>query len=189
MSRIKLVNEEKNISYDTEESVINLLYYIFDICKTSYDKIRPGHMLGDFRGCEHFFGTEAQALDPELVALQMLANNRAYGKWQGNLMKHRVISFRELDSVMPNEAFDLAAYIAKAYGENYITAYGIHMDTNNIHIHLAIDTISWKDGSRFNISYELKWLWAVVGSRMGKRDEYLLSNYRACQRRDDYYGF
>lgn len=66
--------------------------------------------------------TEEHASDPELVAGQMMANNRVYGKWKGNL---------------------------------------------------AVDTISWKDGSRFDISFELKWLRSMIRGWEKKREEFL----------------
>ena len=77
---------------------------------------------------------------------------------------HRIISFRDLDYILPSEAFQLARYIANAYGEKYITAYGVHLDTNHIHIHLMVNSVSWGDGSRFSQSFERKWLWSMSGT-------------------------
>lgn len=144
------------MSYDTEESVYRPIYYIFDVCKTSCDDIRVGNVMGEFVGCAHFMGSYEQSIDSEFVALQMIINNNVYGKSRGNLLKHRIISFDNTDCVLPEEALQLARYISEAYGENYITAYGVHLDSGNIHIHLAIDTIGWRDGLRFSISHELK---------------------------------
>lgn len=118
----------------------------------------------------------------------MMANNRAYGKWKRNLLKHRIISFHRWDCILPDEAFNLAAYVSQAYGERYITAYGVHVDTNNVHIHLAIDTISWKDGSRFDISFELKWLRSMISSWEKKREEFLTNELDGFQRHWEYYG-
>ncbi|MCD8000703.1 MAG: relaxase/mobilization nuclease domain-containing protein [Clostridiales bacterium] len=188
MPYIKCVNEDNGISYDTVEDVDNCIRYIFNICKTMYDEKRPGHMLGDFVGCSRFFGTVDQEKDCELVIAQMLANNSAYGKWKGNLLKHRVISFRRLDNILPNEAYQLAKYIADAYGENYIAAYGVHLDTNNIHIHLAIDTICWRDGSRFDQPFEMKWLYSMTNSWLATRDNGLVNNWKENELRLRYYG-
>ena len=58
MPVIKFVNEENKERYDTEESVYNLIYYIFNECKTTCDDVRPGYAIGDFAGCSHFFGPE-----------------------------------------------------------------------------------------------------------------------------------
>lgn len=188
MSIIQLLNEERKLSYDTEDDLRNLIYYIFNICKTSYDGKRPGHMMGDFCGCARFLGTPEQELRYDLVSDQMIANNRAHGKMEMNLIKHRVISFDEFDLVLPNEAFELARYIANAYGEEYITAYGIHLDTNNIHIHFAVNTIGWKDGKRFSKSFELKWLWAMVNSWGKCREERFINNPKEWDRNLNYYG-
>ena len=188
MSIIQLLNEERKLSYDTEDDLRNLIYYIFNICKTSYDGKRPGHMMGDFCGCARFLGTPEQELRYDLVSDQMIANNRAYGKRERDLIKHRVISFRDLDLVRPDEAYELARYIANAYGEKYMTAYGVHLDTEVIHIHLAVDTIGWQDGKRFSVSYELKWLQSMVGAWEGSREAMLEENPKEWGKRLDYYG-
>lgn len=188
MSFIKLINEKDHVTYDTEASVENLIYYIYDICKTTYDHVRPGNALGDHVGCSYFFGTQEQMLLPECIVAQMLANNRAYGKIEGDLIKHRMISFDEIDRVMPYEAFRLARYIANAYGERYITAFGVHLDTKNIHIHLAVDTISWRDGKRFSISYEWNWLHSMLTGWEKARDKIFMDDEREWEKRSKYYG-
>ncbi|MDK2965358.1 relaxase/mobilization nuclease domain-containing protein [Lacrimispora sp.] len=188
MPYIKLVNEDNNKFYDTEDSIYNLAAYIFDVCKTTYDERRPGHMFGDYVGCSHFFGSEVQEKDAGLVAMQMIANNRAYGKCKNNLIMHRIISFRDLDYILPSEAFQLARYIANAYGEKYITAYGVHLDTNHIHIHLMVNSVSWGDGSRFSQSFERKWLWAMVKRWLNRRDEFQIRSPYEVETCMKYYG-
>lgn len=145
-------------------------------------------MIGDFAGCSVMWGTREMELDSEHVANRMIANNRAHGKTEGNLIKHRVVSFHELDYIMPNEANELAAYLAKAYGESYITAYAVHVDTCNIHIHLAVNTIGWLDGKRFSISYESRWLHSIVNNWMANRDINLSYDYKKMNKIEEYYG-
>lgn len=93
------------------------------------------------------------------------------------------------DSVMPNEAYGLARYIAKIYGENYITAYAVHMDTAYIHIHLVIDTISWKDGHRFSFSFEKRWMSSLVDAWESIRSEVLLNDWDYNKKCERYYGY
>lgn len=189
MSIIKAVNETNHQRYDTEDSVCRLIYYIFNDCKTSCDDIRPGKAIGDFVGCFPFMGSEDQEKQAEWVVTQMLVNNRSYGQFFGNLLKHRVVSLPNCECILPGEALELARYLAEAYGENYITAYGVHLDTKNIHIHLAIDAVSWKNGRRFSISYELKWLYAMVESWSSRRLEELSKDPKRSRRCDQYYGY
>lgn len=188
MSAIKFVNEENKISYDTSVSLENIIYYIYNECKTSFDSVRPGHAIGDFVGCSAFFGTSEQMLMPEYVVSQMLANNQAYGKMEGNLIKHRIISFDESDCVKPYEALGLAQYIANAYGEKYITAFGIHLDSKNIHIHLAIDTISWIDGKRFSVGFERNWLYSMIKTWENAREKRFAANEAEWDKCLKYYG-
>lgn len=188
MPVIKLVNEENKISYDTEESIYNLIYYIFNDCKTTCDDVRPGNVVGDFVGCSHFFGPEYWGIQPGWVAMQMIANNQSYGKRENNLLKHRIISFSIDECVVPHEALKLARHIANAYGEKYITAYGVHLDGRNIHIHLAVDCISWMDGKRFSISYELKWLRAIIEKWLTEYINDLLMNPKKNKKYEQYFG-
>lgn len=187
MPIIKTVNEDNHVSYDTEDSIINLIEYIFNCCKTSCDDVRPGNIIGDFVGCSCFMGSLTQEIDPEMVALQMIVNNRIYGKFTGNLIKHRIISFARGEYVLPYEVLQLAHKIADAYGENYITAYAVHLDTRNIHVHLAIDTISWRDGHRFSVSHELKWLRAIIEGWQKEMDDTIRTN-QSFDRNLRYYG-
>lgn len=188
MRVIKFVNEENKISYDTPDSLANIIYYIYNVCKTTFDDVRPGCVVGDFVGCAHFFGTPEQMLLPVYVVRQMLANNQAYGKMEGNLIKHRTISFDTYDCVTPYEAFGLARYIANAYGEQYITAFGVHLDTKNIHIHLAIDTISWIDGKRFSVGFEGNWLYSMVKNWENAREKQFAANEAEWEEKLKYYG-
>lgn len=189
MSIIKTVNETNTRRYDTEESVYQLLYYIFDICKTSCDDVRVGNVVGDFVGCFPFMGSYEQSTQPENVALQMAVNNNVYGKNTGNLLKHRIICFDNSDCVLPDEALQLARYIAEAYGENYITAYGVHLNSGNIHIHFAIDTINWRDGSRFSVHHEVKWLYAILNGWTSRRFEDQMRDPRWKNKCERYYGY
>lgn len=188
MPVIKFVNEENKERYDTEESVYNLIYYIFNECKTTCDDVRPGYAIGDFAGCSHFFGPEYWQIRPDIVVGQMIANNCAYGKREFNLLKHRIISFSNDECVVPHEALKLAKHIADAYGENYITAYGIHLDSKSIHIHLAVDCISWKDGKRFSVSYEYRWISAMVQGWMAEYFNSLIINPKKNKKCEQYFG-
>lgn len=89
--------------------------------------------------------------------------------------------------VIREEVLQLAHKIADAYGENYITAYAVHLDTRNIHVHLAIDTISWRDGHRFSVSHELKWLRAIIEGWQKEMDDTIRTN-QSFDRNLRYYG-
>ena len=47
----------------------------------------------------------------------------------------------------PVMAFCLAKEVAAFYFDRgYLSFFGVHMDTDNLHIHIAVSNISWKDG-------------------------------------------
>ena len=96
--------------------------------------------------------------DETAVSTYMLANNAIYGKSYGNLIRHWVISFHKADYIMPCDAADLGNFLIRVIGENYISAFGVHIDTKYIHIHLIINCIGWRDGKRYDVPFEGKWI-------------------------------
>lgn len=78
---------------------------------------------------------------------------------RGSLIQHRVISFSDKEVQDPILAFWLAANVAGLYFERgYISFFGVHTNTDHLHIHIAVSTTSWKDGSHFFIYDELSLL-------------------------------
>ena len=60
-------------------------------------------------------------------------------------------------------AFCLAKEVASFYFDRgYLSFFGVHMDTDNLHIHIAVSNISWKDGSYFFICSELALLYSGI---------------------------
>lgn len=74
---------------------------------------------------------------------------------QGSLMQHRVISFSSEEVQDPILAFWLAKRVSEFYFERgYISFFGVHTDTDNLHIHIAVSSTNWRDGSDFFIYNE-----------------------------------
>ena len=78
-------------------------------------------------------------------------------------MQHRVISFSSEESQDPMMAFCLAKAVASFYFDRgYLSFFGVHTDTDNLHIHIAVSNISWKDGSYFFIFGETALLYSGI---------------------------
>ena len=71
------------------------------------------------------------------------------GKDNGRRMYHFVISFPEdIDDI--NFVCIAADAIADYIGQEYQLIYGIHTDTNNLHIHVAINSVSYRTGLKWH---------------------------------------
>ena len=144
--------------YAFPQDMENLLHYIAKPNATEYPPLSCRHLIG--------------AMPDIILADQPGAWERAFHLFnrqlelfpkQGSLMQHRVISFGDEEVQDPILAFWLATKVAGFYFERgYISFFGVHQDTNNIHIHIAVSNISWKDGSYFFIFSELALLYSGI---------------------------
>ena len=82
---------------------------------------------------------------------QMMATKRRYGKLGGNVAYHGYQSFRS-GEVTPEEAHKIGIETAKRmWGENYEIVVTTHLNTENIHNHFVVNSVSFKTGRKFEI--------------------------------------
>lgn len=80
---------------------------------------------------------------------QMMATKRCYGKLGGNVAYHGYQSFRS-GEVTPEEAHKIGIETAKRmWGENYEIVVTTHLNTENIHNHFVVNSVSFKTGRKF----------------------------------------
>lgn len=102
---------------------------------------------------EHVIYTGAHGINKEhnAAAEQFIKTQRAFGKTDGRRAYHLFVSFEE--SI--NEP-DVVVQAAKAVGaeifQRYQVFYGIHTSTDNLHIHFAINAVSYVDGKKWHTS-------------------------------------
>ena len=188
MPKIVCVNKNSK-GYNTPEDLQKIIHYAYNPLKTTEDTIRPGHAIGDYTGCYPFMGPEYLTHDEAAVSSYMILNNAIYGKSHGNLIRHWVISFHKSDYVMPCDAANLGNFLIHVLGQNYISAFGVHMDTYYIHIHLIINYINWHDGKRYDVPYEGKWINSMVEGWYQTHMDNLIKDVEARKRYEAYlYG-
>lgn len=153
---VKFINEECKVKYNDINTLYNLVTYIYGGTKSVFDTVRSGVEIKDYNGCIPFLGPEWLSHDPEVVFDQILLNCQLYGYADKDvdLMKHRVISFDKYEYILPGDVDFLAKMIISNLYNDYVSVYGVHMDTKQIHIHLGIHTVNIHNGNRFCISYE-----------------------------------
>ena len=80
---------------------------------------------------------------------QMTATKRRYGKLGGNVAYHGFQSF-PTGEVTPEEAHQIGLETARAmWGSEYEIVVTTHLNTDNIHNHIVVNSVSFKTGRKF----------------------------------------
>ena len=103
----------------------------------------------------------------------MVATKRRYGKLGGNVAYHGYQSF-VADEVTPAEAHRIGVETAKRmWGANYEVVVTTHLNTDNIHNHFVVNSVSFLDGKRYHRTNQDYRDMRMVSDRLCK--EYQLS--------------
>ena len=79
----------------------------------------------------------------------MMTTKRLYGKLSGNVAYHGYQSFVS-EEVTPAEAHKIGVETAKRmWGDNYEIIVTTHLNTDNIHNHFVVNSVSFKTGRKF----------------------------------------
>lgn len=79
----------------------------------------------------------------------MMATKRCFGKLGGNVAYHGYQSFRT-DEVAPEEAHRIGMETARRmWGRDYELVVTTHLNTDNIHNHIVINSVSFRTGRKF----------------------------------------
>lgn len=130
-------------NYYSVTSIENLVKYVTDYNKT--------------HGLIGAIGTNPNEVDKMIS--QMMAVKYAYGKSNGyRQARHIVVSFKENEVVSQEVVYDIAYDIARFYADRYQICFGVHWNTDNLHIHFVQNTVSYVDGKLFSGNWvELNW--------------------------------
>ena len=79
----------------------------------------------------------------------MMAVKRRFGKLGGNVAYHGYQSF-QTGEVTPEEALAIGRETAyRMWGDKYQVLVTVHLNTDNLHCHFVVNSVSYKDGSKF----------------------------------------
>ncbi len=132
-------DEEKTRNRDTNEkpTLTNLVYYAMNPKKTEKQVFVTGI------NCD-----EKKAVD------EMLDVKRAKGKTDGIQVFHAVQSFAE-GEVTPQVAHEIGIKLAEEmWGDRFQVVVSTHLNTDNLHNHFIINSVSFKDGKKLYDSLE-----------------------------------
>lgn len=63
-------------------------------------------------------------------------------------MRHFAVSFEE--DISPYDTYVPGLRIAAYYARRYRIVFGVHEDTDNVHIHFVFNTVSFVDGLKYS---------------------------------------
>lgn len=129
MATIKCINcRDKYHDDDAKRDVINYI-------------LNPDKMIHGYFGMTH--------VNPANPDLSMYDTSMSFGQERGVRIRHYVVSFSNKELTNPMIANLIATEIMNAIGGKFQCIYGVHENTSELHIHLAFNTVSYLDGSRF----------------------------------------
>ncbi len=134
---VKIVDEK----YENTQDLCNLLNYIFR------DKDTGGY-------CRYFGSVNT---DPYNAMSEMMYIKECYRKNDGRQARHFVVSLGNGSLIIPYEANQLAMQICAYYANRFQIVYSVHDDTDNLHIHFVLNTVSYVDGKKFTESPAELW--------------------------------
>lgn len=90
------------------------------------------------------------ALDPDHAYRQMEMVKVAYHKEDGLQLKHFVVTFSHAEAFRTgvDELLDLGFQIGCLFRE-YQMVYAVHLDAMHLHLHIVMNTVSFRDGHKY----------------------------------------
>lgn len=128
MCIVKMVND----SYLNYSGIFNLVNYALTD-KRTHKRVR-------------YYG--GYNVDIDRADYQMVLVKKYYQKDNGREMRHFVVSFEE--DISPYNAWILGWQIAAYFANRYQIVFGVHEDTDKLHIHFVLNTVSFVDGKKFS---------------------------------------
>ena len=92
--------------------------------------------------------------NPDTAAREMQATKKLYGKTGGRTYKHFVQSFPPTEQITPQQAHELAKEFVESCPlfEGFEVLYSTHVDREHVHTHFVVNSVSFIDGHKFQMS-------------------------------------
>ena len=134
MPCIKIVNS----GYKSTEQMMNLINYVISDEQHITNGLTGGNMI--------LTGT------PQYIYDQMMDVKNYYNKAKGRFMQHIIVSpsDRENKYIDIYSLYMIAMRICNLF-PGYQTLFAIHLEKDHKHLHFAINTVSYLDGSKIRI--------------------------------------
>lgn len=119
------------------------------IVRNSYPDLESVQRLLNYVLRTPFYG--GYAIDPEQAYDQMRLVKEAYHKTEGVQLKHFLLTFshEEMMHLDFKDLLELGFQVGKVL-ERYQIVYCIHLDSDYIHMHFVMNTVSFEDGKKYS---------------------------------------
>lgn len=155
----------------------HVIEYTTNPSKTSKEKYSELHNVIEYAKAS--YKTEEQLYvtaincDKETTYQDMMRTKRRYGKTNGNLGYHAFQSFAE-GEVTPEIAHEIGVKLAnELWGDRFEVIVTTHLNTNHIHNHFCLNSVSFKDGKKYYDNHSTYALMRETSDRLC--EEYNLS--------------
>ena len=81
---------------------------------------------------------------------EMMTTKRQFQKTDGRMFYQFVQSFDPAENVMPQEVHTIGLELAQRLFPEFEVVVATHVDTNHLHNHLIVNSVSWKDGRKLH---------------------------------------
>lgn len=136
----KLIIKQVNNTYDSEKAIVNILRYIVTD-KESAEKEQVRYWKA--------FGADSKNI--EKVIQQYENVQELFGKTKKKRIRHIILSFpMEMDDA--NTAKLVAEAVADMIYKSFQVTYAVHEKERNLHVHLAINPVSYRTGKKWHMS-------------------------------------
>ena len=78
---------------------------------------------------------------------------RYFCKTGGKLIQHFILSFSDDDPILVTEAYEIGYEVCALYPE-YQLVFGVHQNTEHLHIHWAMNPVNMNNGTKFNFTHD-----------------------------------
>lgn len=90
----------------------------------------------------------------EFVAFQFWKTKEIYEKIDGRLLIHFIISFDNI-KIDNNKAILITEKLCRLFGGRFQIFWAVHQDTDNLHVHCVINSVSCMDGKKYSFGPQL----------------------------------
>lgn len=89
------------------------------------------------------------AVNPYNAACEMQCLTAAYHKEDGGHLRHMILSFLPREISDPALVHTIAYQVAWYYGQRFQITWGVHEDEPHLHIHFAMNRVSYVNGKKY----------------------------------------
>lgn len=129
LTRIKVKNQSCG-------RMLGALAYVLQTKKVTYDGVRVENGVN---------------CTPSTSYLEMMSTKQNYRKTDGVCFFHFVQSFSDEENITPWEANKIAMELATRLFPDYECVVATHTDTDNIHSHIIVNSVSFTDGKKLHM--------------------------------------